>query len=263
MNKPSFYWGIASYQRADRQPMLKILAGMGYTRDEIILSTQTEQDYADYLERYQDMATVIYRPGKNVSDNKNTVLDYITEHCDGTRVVMCSDKVRGINWMDQYKKTHRIETREEMDSLVKKAFGVTRMLKGCIFGCYSVGNTFYMSRDISINQQILGCFMGIADPTKERFDPQQPLKEDFEFSLRQIAKGRRVIRFNDIFLTATFHTKGGCHEAWNSEGDYVNEMCNLRILELYPQLVKPHATRKNEVRYIGPKGKINKSIMDL
>ena len=36
MGKPSFYWGIASYDRAGRQPMLLSLAEMGYKRDEII-----------------------------------------------------------------------------------------------------------------------------------------------------------------------------------------------------------------------------------
>lgn len=263
MNKPSFYWGIASYQRPKRQPMLKLLSAMGYGKDEIILSTQTEQDYREYKELYDKMATVIYRPGKNCCDNKNTILDYVTKNLEGTRVVICSDKVRGVSWMGKDGKLHKFETREQMDRFVKNAFGVTKMLGGCIFGCYSVGNTLFMSRDISINQQILGCFMGIANPTRDRFDPQQPLKEDFEISMRQIANGRRVIRFNDICLKETFHTKGGSHELWFSEGDYINEMCNERLLELYPTLLKRHATRKNECRYVGPKGKINKSIMDM
>lgn len=263
MSKPSFYWGIASYKRPNRQPMLKLLSGMGYTRDEIILSTQTEEDYTSYREKYGEMATVLYRKGKNVCDNKNTILDWITENAEGTRVVICSDKVRGVKWMDRDKNLHKIDTREEMDRFVKKAFGVTKMLGGSVFGVYSVGNTFYMSHNIAINQQILGCFMGILDPTSERFDPKVPLKEDFEFSLRHINKGGRVVRFNDVCLTETLHTGGGSHDLWFSEGDYINEVCTTRIMELYPQLVKPHATRKNEIRYVGPKGKIDKSIFDL
>lgn len=263
MSAPSFYWGIASYQRPDRQPMLKLLSGMGYTRDEIILSTQTEEDYTTYLEKYGEMATVLYRKGKNVCDNKNTILDWIAENGGGTRVVICSDKVRAVNWMDRGKHLHKFETREQMDRLVKTAFGVTKMLGGSVFGVYSVGNTFYMSHDISINQQILGCFMGILDPTAEKFDPLQPLKEDYEFSLRHISKGHKVVRFNDICLTETLHTKGGSHALWHSEGDYLNELYTGRLLELYPRLVKPHATRKNEVRYIGPTRKIHRSIMDL
>lgn len=263
MDKPSFYWGIASYDRADRQPMLAMLSEMGYRRDEIILATQTPTDYEKYSERYGEMATVIFREGRNVSENKNTVLRYIRDHCGNTRVVMCSDKVRGVSYMDVYKKLNKIETREEMDAFVKKAFFVTEMLRGCLWGVYFVGNTFYMERSISTNMQMLGCFMGIPDPSMQMFDTEQPLKEDFEYILRHVSQGRRTIRFNDVCLTSTLHTKGGCHAAWNSEGDRVNAECTFRLLAMYPDLVKPHARRKNELRYVGKTQKIKHSIFDL
>ena len=53
-------------------------------------------------------------------------------------------------------------------------------------------------------------------------------------------------------LKETLHTQGGCHEMWNSDGDKINEECTNYILGKYPELVKPHATRKNEIRYVGP-----------
>lgn len=263
MDKPSFYWGIASYDRIDRQPMLLNLAEMGYERHEIILATQTPTDFEQYSEKYGELATILYRPASNVSENKNTILEHLRDHCGNTRVVMCSDKVRAINRMGKDGKLYPITTREEMDALVKKAFFVTKRLGGSAWGFFPVGNTFYMSHSIAINQQILGCFMGILEPGLQLFDPEQPLKEDFEFVLRHVAAGRKTIRFNDLCLTATLHTQGGCHSAWFSEGDKVNMMCNERILALYPGLVKPHATRKNEQRYVGPKGRINKSIFDI
>lgn len=263
MDRPSFYWGIASYDRADRQPMLTMLSEMGYRRDEIILATQTPTDYEKYSEKYGEMATVIFHEGRNVSENKNTVLRHIRDHCGNTRVVMCSDKVRGIRYMDAYKQLHNIGTREEMDVFVKKAFWVTGLLGGVLWGVYLVGNTFYMERSISTNMQMLGCFMGIPDPSMQMFDVEQPLKEDFEYILRHVSQGRRTIRFNDVCLTATLHTKGGCHAVWNSEGDHVNAECTGRLLAMYSDLVKPHARRRNEVRYVGPTLKLKYSIFDL
>lgn len=263
MDKPSFYWGIASYDRADRQPMLSLLSEMGYRRNEIILATQTPTDYEKYRERYGEMATVVFSEGCNVSENKNTVLRYIRDHCENTRVVMCSDKVRGIKYMDRDKRLNGIYTREEMDLFVKKAFYVTEILGGCLWGVYSVCNTFYMERSISTNMPMLGCFMGIPDPSMQMFDAEQPLKEDFEYILRHVSKGRRTIRFNDVCLTATLHTKGGCHALWNSEGDRINAECTGRLLAMYPELVKPHARRKNELRYVGKTQKIRHSIFDL
>lgn len=263
MSKHEWYWGIASYKRVNRQPMLEMLVGMGYPKDRIILSTQTEEDYKDYSEKWGDMATIIYRPGSNISDNKNTILDYIVENCKNARLVMCSDKVRGINRMGKDKKLYPIDTRTKMDDLVKKAFFVADSLKGNIWGTYSVGNTFYMSHTIHINQSILGCFMGILNPSSVRFDVNLPLKEDLGLFLNTVEKKGRVIRYNDVCLTATLHTTGGCHEAWNSEGDIINTGCCAYLLSRYPKLVKPHATRKNEVRYVGPTCKINKSIFEI
>lgn len=263
MDKPSFYWGIASYHRPDRQPMLHNLVEMGYNRNEIILATQTSEDFEEYSERYGELATVIFREGSNVSENKNTLLEHIRDHCDNTRIVICSDKVRAINRMGKDGRLYPIETREEMDAFVKKAFFATKRLGGAAWGIFPVGNTFYMRHSISTNQQILGCFMGILDPGLQYFDPEQPLKEDFEFVLHHIAAGRKTLRFNDLCMTATLHTKGGCHEAWNSEGDRVNQLCNDRILALYPELVKPHPTRKNEQRYVGPSATIKQSIFDI
>lgn len=260
--KYDYYFGIASYNRKDRQPMLKLLHKWGYPKEQIILAVQSEKDFKEYEPLYGDIATVIYREGNNISDNKNTILEYMTEHLGNAKVVILSDKVRGINWIDRKRKTHTVETKQQMDRLVSKAYELTRQIGGKVWGCYSVGNTFFMKNTITTNMQMLGCFMGIVDPSEQKFDPQQPLKEDFEFILRHISKGNQTVRFGDLFLTATFHTKGGCHELWNATGDKVNEMCNNRILAKFPKLVKPHATRKNEVRYIGPRMTLPISITD-
>lgn len=263
MDKPSFYWGIASYDRADRQPMLLSLAEMGYKREEIILSVQTPTDYDNYRERYAECATIIFRPGRNVSENKNNILDWLEQEGGNTRVVMCSDKVRAINVMGRNKKLRPIATREEMDAFVRKAFYVAKHSGATIWGVAPVANTFYMDRTISTNLFMLGCFMGILNPAQTKFDPGQTLKEDWEIMLRTIAAGGQTMRFNDVCLTATFHTQGGAHVAWNTEGDQQNEYDTTRLLAMYPDLIKPHATRKNELRYVGATTKLKQSIFDL
>lgn len=116
---------------------------------------------------------------------------------------------------------------------------------------------------MSTNLFLLGCFMGILDATKTHFDPEQPLKEDWEIGLRTVAEGGRTLRLNDVCLTATFHTTGGAHEAWNTEGDRLNRECTEKLLGQYPELVKLHATRQNELRYVGKTDKIKTSIFDL
>lgn len=258
-----FFWGIASYHRPNRQPMLNLLHGMGYERERILLAVQCEEDYKEYTRLYGGMATILFRKGNNISDNKNTILEHLVHECDNAPVVMTSDKVRGIQYLSRDGRLNEITTRREMDSFVHKCFVVTKMTGARVFGCYSVGNKFYMSHTMQFNMLMLGCFMGIIDPSEQAFDNAFPLKEDFEFILRHVAKGERTLRFNDVCIKATLHTRGGCHELWNAEGDSVNADCTRRILARYRGLVKPHATRKNELRYVGPRGTINQSIFDI
>lgn len=258
-----FYWGIASYHRADRQPMLTLLHAMGYGKERILLSVQCEEDRDEYTRRYGDMATILFRKGCNVSENKNTILEHLERECGNAPVVMLSDKVRGIRYLSAGGLLVEITTRREMDSFIHKCFVVTRMLGARVFGCYPVENKFFMSHTMQFNMQMLGCFMGILDPSEQAFDKAFPLKEDFEFILRHVAKGEKTIRFNDVCLHSTLHTQGGCHELWNAAGDTVNADCTRRILSRYKGLVKPHATRKNEIRYVGMRGTINKSIFDI
>lgn len=260
MKECSFYWAIASYKRADRQPMLHYLHELGYTKDEIIISTQTEEDFEEYKRLYSDKAIIIYAEAHSVGGNKNTLLKYAKEHLNNTRLVICSDKVRGVGYLDRRNKISYFSSRYTMDQFVKRAFFVSNKIGASIWGCYSVGNAFFMKHMMETNMQMLGCFMGICNPAETLFDEEQYLKEDFELILRLVKNGKKAIRFSDVCLKATLHTKGGCHSAWND--DKIVYETNARILEKYKGLVIPHPTRKNEIRYVGPTEKIKRSILE-
>lgn len=258
-----FYFGIASYNRVDRQPMLTKLHEMGFPATQILLATQTPEDYEKYSERYGKWATVLFRSASNCPQNKNTILEHLRDNCGNTRVLMLSDKTRGIGLWRRSGRTDWVETKDQMESLVRNAFALTEQIGGVMFGCSITSNKFYMNHDTNTNLQMLGCFMGIIDPSLQMFDERLSLKEDFGFILQHVSKGRATVRFNDVFLKQTLHTTGGSHELWFSEGDKVNERCTRYLLARYPKLIKPHATRKNEVRYIGKSMKLDLSITDF
>lgn len=258
-----FFWGIASYHRPNRQPMLNLLHEMGYKRERILLSVQCEEDYNEYKRLYGGMATILFRKGSNISDNKNTILEYLVRKCENAPVVMTSDKVRGIQYLTRDDQLKTIGTKEEMDGFIHKAFAVTKLAGARVFGCYPVSNKFFMSHTMQYNLQMLGCFMGIVDPSEQPFNRRYHLKEDFEYILRHVAKGNKTLRFNDVCLLATYHSKGGSYELWHADGDKVNEECTNRLLREYGNLVRRHPTRKNEIRYVGARATINKSIFDI
>lgn len=256
----NYVFGIVTYHRNDRQKMLEYLHGLGYGKSDIIIQTQDQNDYNALEPLYKDQATILYKSGSNISENKNNLMDWVCEHMPGKRLVICSDKVRGIKYLKD-KHLASIQSKQALDTLIARAFKKCDFYMADLWGTYTTENAFFMSHTTSINAQLLGCFMGVCDPRKWRFDKEQPLKEDFELVLRIISRGGSVLRFNDLALNATFHTKGGCHELWNAKGDAVNKQCNDRLLARYPSLIVPHATRANEQKYIGPTIKLKESII--
>lgn len=246
-------WAIASYKRADRQPWLEQLVEWGYGPDDIVLSTQTQEDYEAYAARYGHLATVIYKPGTCVSDNKNTAIEHAAVMHPDRQIVSCADKLRGVMKLSKDGKSLTgIDSRQGMEKVLEHMVEMRDRAQAEVAGVYSVGNAFYMSHTVHVNQQMLGCFMVFKPGTQWRFDRFCRLKEDFELIMRIIQGGGRVLRLNYLALKETLHTQGGCYEMWSSEGDRVNAECTNYILNKYPELVKPHATRKNEIRYVGP-----------
>ena len=84
---------IPSYKRSERQPTLELLSS-AYTKEDIVISTQCMEDYDKYYKLYSDRATVIYKEGNCVGDNRNTLLDYA---CGKgiKRCVMLDDDITG------------------------------------------------------------------------------------------------------------------------------------------------------------------------
>ena len=248
-------FAIASYDRADRQHFLAYLKKFGFKKDEIYISTQRKADRDAYTERFGDDATILYREAHNVSENKNTLVDRLCGR--GIPVIFASDKVKSLQYLGADGKAHDVETRKQFDQFIGWCYGVCAKNHGSVWGVYPTSNAYFMKRSASVDKMLLGCLMGFMPNAKFRFDPNFPLKEDFELSLRVVKEGGHTVRFNNLCLNATFHTKGGCHAFWNSEGDKVNEDCCRRMFAKYPTLVTKHPTRKNELRYTGKSRTIN------
>jgi hypothetical protein len=238
----NYIWCIASYNRVNRQPWLTKLHEWGYTKNQIILSTQTQEDYDAYQQKWGEWATVIYKPGTCISDNKNTLLDYVKG--TGLNPIMCSDKVRGIKMLGtDSKSTIEIKSGEHIDRVVRFMIRTRDLCNGEIAGIYSAGNALYMSRTVQTNRFMLGCFMIFKPETQWRFEPFTRIREDEEVICQVLSKGMRTVRFNFLGLKATFHTKGGCYEMWNSKGDGVYRACYEFILRKYPSIVEPDPRR--------------------
>lgn len=245
---------IPSYDRIDRQHMANYLHRLGYKAKDIVISLQTHKDYVDYKERYGSIATIIYREGSNVCDNKNNLIDYVKKERGAADIVFCSDKVKSLQYKGIDGKLHSVDDMNLLDAIIKKAFSLCQRYDAGAWGVYPTNNAYFMRSRTTIDTVLLGCFMGMPNKSIRYFDTKQPLKEDFEISLRVITERQRILRFDSLALDATFHTKGGARRFWDDE-----RLCyeqNIRILKKYAGLVVKHPTRKNELKYIGYSTKI-------
>lgn len=231
---------IPSYHRHVRQDTLELLSSDVFKKSDIVISTQEPSDFEKYSEKYGERATVIYKKGDSVGDNRNTLLEWCQQN-RVKRAIMLDDDIRGFRTYNGKK----LVRADEIKRMFEQCFSVAEKYNAPVFGAYMVDNTFFMKNTISKNKLLIGTVMGFTD-TSIRYDPQFRIKEDFELCLRLISKGKTILRFNSFSAIAQHKTKGGCENDWKL--GYLEEIANILVMT-YPSLVK-HSHRKGEIKMI-------------
>ena len=227
MNK--FIFAIPSYKRSHEQLTLDYLENMGFEKENIYISTQTQEDYKIYQEKYGERANIIYNEGSCVSDNRNTLLNNFPK---GTEIVMLDDDLKFIGNLVNGK--IKPFEKEKLRSFLKDAFDYTKKNHALIWTGYPAENGFFMSQTIDKRNFGVGCIMGII-VDDYRFDREFKIKEDFEICLHTMKDGYNCIRFNFIHAKGKHKSKGGCEEFWKDDKD---AECTKKILLKYPKLIK-------------------------
>lgn len=242
--------GIPSYKRVDKFHTLATLERLGYKENEIVVSTQTKEDYEAYSKSFAGRAKIIYRKGSNDSMNRNTLLDYFDE---GEDFLLLDDDIRefcGLEQIGDKKTLYPIKTRERLEKIVNRQFDFCRKHNSPIFAWYAVENAFFMSNTTDLRNILVGTVFGIHNRRDVRFNEVYDLKGDFEISLRLIERGFNAVRFNGYVAKADHKSAGGCDEARKAGH---NRIRCAALLERYPTLIVPHATRAGEIKFIGGK----------
>ena len=234
---------IPSYLRADTQSTVELLSG-AYSPAEIIVSTQTREDYEQYRAKWSDKATVIYLEGHSVGDNRNTLLRWC-EANGVTQAIMLDDDISGIQMYNKEVLKDAQSIRRLFESCIK----IAQQCKATVFGSYPVSNPLMMSSTVTVNNIMIGTFLGILD-TSLRFDTRYRVKEDYELCLRVMSHGGKVLRFNNFAPRARHKSAGGCLADFNDLTRY--PIYAQMLMEQYPQYIKANQSRVGEVKYIGP-----------
>ena len=230
---------IPSYKRADNVKTFGLLNG-AFAKDEVVVATQTEEDYQAYSELYGDKVTIIYAEAHSAGESRNNLLDYC-ESKGIKEVLFLDDDLRHIRTMYD----ERI-VGKEFRALMEKCFSIARVNNITLFGSYATDNKLSMKRTITRNI-IDGMLCGLLD-TSIRYDITFTTKSDYELSLRLMSQGKKVARFNSFAPASVPRTKGGCEELRQKPEYY--DFAGL-LVDAYPDLVKLHPKRKGEIKFIG------------
>lgn len=244
--------GIPSYKRLDKLHSIKTLKAMGYTKSDIVISTQTTEDYESYLRAFGNDAIVIYRAGSNDGMNRNTILDYFEE---GEDFLLIDDDIKefcGLEQIGDKKMLYPIRSRERLEKIVAKQFAFCKKNNSPLFAWYATENAFFMSNTIDLRNILVGTVFGVSNRKDIRFNETYDLKGDFEISLRLIERGFNAVRFNGYVAKADHRSAGGCEDARKAGHNRIR--CEA-LLNKYPTLIVPHPTRAGEIKFIGDTGK--------
>lgn len=230
---------IPSYKRAGNVKTFGLLGG-AFAKEEILLATQTTEDYEAYKSLYGEKATIICREAHSCGESRNNLLDYC-ESIGVKEVLFLDDDIRHIRTMFDTKIVGA-----EFRELMERCFDVARKNNITLFGSYATDNRLSMKKTVTRNI-IDGMLCGLLD-TSIRYDITFTTKSDYELSLRLMSQGKKVARFNSFAPAQVPRTKGGCEEL-RKQKEYYN-VAGL-LVDAYPELVKLHPKRKGEIKFIG------------
>lgn len=231
---------IPSYKRAGNVKTFGLL-GDAFSKEEVIISTQTKEDYEQYKALYEDIATIILGEAHSSGESRNVLLNYCQDK-GIQEVLFLDDDLRYIRTMDD-----RRLVGKEFRELMESCFSICKRNGITLFGSYATDNCLMMKRTATRNI-IDGMLCGLLDTTI-RYDANFTTKSDYELSLRLISQGKKVVRFNSFAPAQVPRSKGGCEEirARKDEYYFVAQM----LIDAYPTLIKPHPTKKGEIKFIG------------
>lgn len=241
-----YKFGVPSYKRSDRAHTIPTLAALGYSRENIVVSVQTESDYREYATAYGDKATIIFKEASNCAQNRNTLIDHFD---DGEKFIMLDDDVKSFCRLEEIngkKCFSRIASKQQLNKVFDNMFAYCQSHKSPIWAWYPTPNAFFMNHTIDRRNLFVATILGIVNNKSFRFNEAFDLKEDLEISLRLMKLGYNAVRFNGYTVEANHLSKGGCEDA--RAAGHNAQRCK-ELLAMYPGLIKP-SHRPDEIRFV-------------
>lgn len=249
------YYGIPTYQRPEKQLTLDYLESVGVAKEQIVMSVQTEADYAEYIRRGygERVGKLLFRKARNLSGNANTILDNIPSTA---RIVILDDDIQTVSRLVG-NKLKPVDTAKAFNDFIQFGYNVANSLKTIGFSVQPLHAPVFLSQTIHTAHIGEGTLLALTNYPDVRFDEQFDTKCDYELTCRILRKYKAYPRLNMYSCKAKHYSSGGCEENWADKERVYADADTL--LAYYPEFLVPNTKRQGEVlmRRIGSKIQCN------
>jgi len=219
-----FKIAIPSYKRVDilRTHTLALLERQNIDKSKVFVFVVPEE-YQSYKEAFPEV-TVVSGVG-GLKEQRNFISGYFAE---GDCIVSIDDDIKDVI----IKKDNQLLSLDNLEEVLIKGFRDCKNSKASLFGFYPVVNKLWMTESVSESFKfIIGSCFGYIN-RKILITVSQ--KQDYQLSVLNYIKDKKVIRYNYISLKSNYYkTKGGLQEAGNRL--QIQEESVAYLLKEYPE----------------------------
>jgi hypothetical protein len=179
----------------------------------------------------------VYNTG-NLMDSRNFALEHAFSN--NNICIQLSDDIKKVTTNKNFFKKKVVKLDEAIEDIVSKFVKI----KGVdLMGVPPTDNYFFANKLVLENKFCIGDMLFIK-PNELRFDTQLSLKEDYDYTLQHIQKGK-VLRYQKyLFTFKHYSNKGGAVDIRNDK----EEQKNIMILKSkWGDKIRLNPKRKNEI----------------
>jgi len=179
----------------------------------------------------------VYNTG-NLMDSRNFALEHAFSN--NNICIQLSDDIKKVTTNKNFFKKKVVKLDEAIEDIVSKFVKI----KGVdLMGVPPTDNYFFANKLVLENKFCIGDMLFVK-PNELRFDTQLSLKEDYDYTLQHIQKGK-VLRYQKyLFTFKHYSNKGGAVDIRNDK----EEQKNIMILKSkWGDKIRLNPKRKNEI----------------
>ena len=223
---------IPSYKRPEtiKKKTLKLLSDYNISKDLITIFVADKEEEKIYKESLgENYKIVVGVP--TIGKQRNFIEKYYAE---GTRLMMFDDDIEKV----QRKKKNKLIDVEDLEKEVfYKGFNACEQINAKTFGIYAAGNPYFMKNRIYTKLcYIIASMFGVIVDHDKFLDRVTNHGEDYEYSIRQYIKNKRLVRLDYLTVKSNYYKEeGGLQEIRTKQ--YVYDSI-YQIQSMFPEFCK-------------------------